>query len=92
MEILLFVLLETLQWNGHNPIHNFRYYEMGQICVAKDTRQREFLKCFINQHKKSYSHKFDLLVTQISTKNHRSLRAHKKVGFETAVVGKRRIG
>ena len=83
----MFVLLETLQWKG-KPFHDFRYYEMGQICVAKEYRGKGVFEMLYQQHKRSYSHKFDLLVTQISTKNHRSLRAHKKVGFETAVVEK----
>ena len=56
--------------------------------MAKDHRGKGVFEMLYQQHKKSYSHKFDLLVTQISTKNHRSLRAHKKVGFETAVVEK----
>ena len=83
----MFVLLETLQWKG-KPFHDFRYYGMGQICVAKDYRSKGVFEMLYQQHKKSYSPKFDLLVTQISTKNHRSLRAHKKVGFETAIVEK----
>ena len=83
----MFVLLETLQWNGQ-PFHNFRYYEMGQICVAKEHRGKGVFEMLYQQHKRSYSHKFDLLVTKISTKNHRSLRAHEKVGFQTVVVEK----
>jgi len=83
----MFVLLETLQWKG-KPFHDFRYYGMGQICVAKDYRSKGVFEMLYQQHKKSYSPKFDLLLTQISTKNHRSLRAHKKVGFETAIVEK----
>jgi len=83
----MFVLLETLQWKG-NPFHDYRYYEMGQVCVAKEYRGKGVFEMLYQHHKKSYSPKFDLLVTQISTKNHRSLRAHKKVGFETAVVEK----
>ena len=83
----MFVLLEILQWKNQS-FHDFRYYAMGQVCVAKDYRGKGIFEMLYQQHKKSYSHKFDLLVTQISTKNHRSLRAHKKVGFETALVEK----
>ena len=83
----MFVLLETLQWKGQ-PFQNFRYYEMGQICVAKDYRGKGVFEMLYQQHKRSYSHKFELLVTKISTKNHRSLRAHEKVGFQTVVVEK----
>ena len=83
----MFVLLEILRWKDQ-PFHNYRYYEMGQICVAKDYRGKGVFDMLYQQHKKSYSHVFDLLVTKISTKNHRSLRAHEKVGFETVVIEK----
>ena len=59
----MFVLLETLQWKD-KPFHHFRYYEMGQICVAKDYRGKGVFEMLYQQHKRSYSHKFDLLVTR----------------------------
>ena len=81
----MFVLLETLQWKD-KPFNSYRYYEMGQICVAKDYRGKGIFQMLYQQHRKSYSRKYDLLVTKISTKNHRSLRAHEKVGFETVII------
>jgi hypothetical protein len=83
----MFLLLETLQWKG-NPFHSYRYYEMGQVCISKDYRGKGVFEMLYQQHKKSYSNKYDLLVTKISTKNHRSLRAHEKVGFQTILVEK----
>ena len=77
----MFQLLETLQWNN-KPFTSYRHYEMGQICVAKDYRGKRVFEMLYQQHKISYSHLYDLLVTKISTKNHRSLRAHEKVGFK----------
>jgi len=83
----MFVLLESLQWKN-KPFNNYRYYEMGQICVAKDYRGQGVFEMLYQQHKRSFGHLYDLLVTKISTKNHRSLRAHEKVGFETIIVEK----
>ena len=83
----LFKLLESLKWKN-KPFHNYHYYEMGQVCVAKEYRGEGVFKMLYQQHKKSYSNKYDLLVTKISTKNHRSLRAHEKIGFETVIVEK----
>src|SRR5688572_22013496 len=83
----MFRLLETLQWKD-KPFCDYRYYEMGQVCVAKEYRGKGVFEMLYQQHKGSYSHRFDLLVTEISTKNHRSLRAHEKVGFETVIVEK----
>lgn len=83
----MFRLLETLQWKN-KPFHQFRYYEMGQVCIAKDYRGKGIFEMLYQQHKKSYSEKYDLLVTKVSTKNHRSLKAHQKVGFETVIIEK----
>jgi hypothetical protein len=81
----LFALLERSQWKN-KPFHQYRFYEMGQVCVAKEYRGKGIFEMLYQQHKKSYSNKYDLLVTKISTKNNRSLKAHEKVGFETIVI------
>jgi ribosomal protein S18 acetylase RimI-like enzyme len=83
----MFRLLETLHWKD-KPFCDYRYYEMGQICVAKEYRGKGVFEMLYRQHKRSYSNRYDLLVTMISTKNHRSLKAHEKVGFETAIIEK----
>jgi|SRR5688572_24327340 len=83
----MFALLESLQWNNKS-FQRYRHYEMGQICVDKSYRGKGVFEMLYQQHKKSYSHLYDLLVTKISTKNYRSLRAHEKVGFQTLLVQK----
>lgn len=83
----MFVLLKRLQWKN-KPFHQYRFYEMGQVCVAKEYRGKGIFEMLYQQHKKSYCNRYDLLVTKISTKNHRSLKAHEKVGFETVVIEK----
>ena len=83
----LFVSLGKLQWKD-KPFQNYLYYEMGQICVSKDYRGKGVFEMLYQQHKKSYSNLYDLLVTKVSTKNHRSLRAHEKIGFKTITIDK----
>ena len=83
----MFRLLEKLQWKD-KPFCDYRYYEMGQVCVAKEYRGKDVFEMLYQEHKKSYSNKYDLLVTMISTMNHRSLKAHEKVGFETVLIEK----
>ncbi len=54
---------------------------MGQVCVAKPYRgQGVFagLYTLMSQHLRG---SFDYLVTEVSMRNPRSLRAHEKVGF-----------
>lgn len=81
----MFALLERAQWKN-KPFADYQFYEMGQICVDKAYRGKGVFDMLYQQHKKSYSHRYDLLVTSIATRNHRSLKAHEKVGFETAII------
>ncbi|HEY6505502.1 MAG TPA: GNAT family N-acetyltransferase [Chitinophagaceae bacterium] len=78
----MFALLDELNWNGW-PLNSYRFYVMGQVCVAKAYRGRGLFEMLYAHHKKIYRQQFDLFVTEISSRNHRSLRAHEKVGFKT---------
>jgi hypothetical protein len=64
------------------PLGGQRFYLMGQICVAEAYRGRGLVGILYEGHRKFYSPHFDLLLTEISTANPRSLKAHQKVGFE----------
>ncbi len=74
--------LEILSFNG-KPLSSFSYYIMGQVCIDKDYRRKGIFKMLFEQHKKIYSPTYNLLVTEISTKNYRSQKAHEKIGFTT---------
>lgn len=76
----MYSLLDKLAWKGM-PLPSLNYYVMGQVCVAKDYRGMGLFEVLYNYHRKIYSSRFDLFVTEISTNNRRSLRAHEKVGF-----------
>jgi hypothetical protein len=73
-------LVETLEWNG-TPLNRYRYYIMGQICVAKEYRGRGVVKMLYDGHREAMHHEYDLIVTEISTSNHRSIKAHERIGF-----------
>lgn len=60
----------------------YDFYIMGQVCVDKKYRGRGVFKLLYEHHKLTYSHTYPLLVTEISTNNKRSVRAHEKLGFE----------
>jgi GNAT superfamily N-acetyltransferase len=74
--------LEPLSFNG-KQLKNYRYYVMGQVCIAKAHRGKGVFDQLYQHHKKIYSNQYDLLVTEISTSNHRSLKAHQNIGFQT---------
>ena len=58
-----------------------RWYVMGQVCVAEAWRGRGLFDALYAEHRAVYAPSFDCLVTEIATRNPRSLRAHARVGF-----------
>ena len=64
------------------PLSEQSFYIMGQICVDIDYRGQGVVQQLYEFHKKHFSSQYPLLVTEISVNNPRSLKAHKKVGFE----------
>lgn len=78
----MFGHLDSLQYAGKRLFdHNF--YCMGQVCVAEAFRGTGVFTQLYQGHFEYYSPQYDLLVTEISTSNQRSQRAHEKVGFKT---------
>ena len=63
------------------PLLRHHFYLMGQVCVHRNYRGKGVFSLLYHEHKKVYSPGYDLLVTEISTANKRSLKAHEKVGF-----------
>jgi hypothetical protein len=62
------------------------YYVMGQVCVAAAHRGTGVFGALYDGHAEHYGPKFDRVVTEIATRNVRSMRAHEKVGFEVIDV------
>lgn len=74
--------LEKLQLN-HQPIFNYRFYCMGQICIAEEYRGKGLVNLLYQKHKDLYQKKYDFILTDIATRNTRSIKAHQKIGFKT---------
>ena len=60
---------------------DFRVYIMGQICVHQDYRGKGVFQLLYQFHQQQFSPSYDLVFTEISTRNPRSLKAHEKIGF-----------
>ena len=58
-----------------------RYYVMGQVCVARPFRGRGVFDALYRAHRDALSGRYDRVVTEIATRNTRSMRAHERVGF-----------
>lgn len=77
----MFQKLEALSFRG-TPLARRAYYVMGQICVAEAFRGQGVFDALYAGHRAHYSERFQLVVTEVATRNERSLRAHARVGFE----------
>lgn len=73
----MFARLEDL-----DALRGRRWYVMGQVCVDEAWRGRGVFDALYAGHRASYGGAFDVLVTEIATRNGRSIRAHARVGFE----------
>ncbi|HKO81297.1 MAG TPA: GNAT family N-acetyltransferase [Chitinophagaceae bacterium] len=78
----MFALIDKLSWCG-KPLNDHSFYVMGQVCVAKPYRGQGLFDELYKHHKKIYQSEFDLIITEIATRNQRSIRAHERVGFKT---------
>ena len=78
----MFVNLDQLEWKG-KPLNDYKFYVMGQVCVDKDYRGKGLFDLLYQKHKEIYRDEYDFVITEVSTRNHRSIRAHERVGFET---------
>jgi ribosomal protein S18 acetylase RimI-like enzyme len=78
----MFAHLEKLMYKDR-PLFDYRFYCMGQICVAKEYRGNGLVQQLYEQHRACYGNQYDFLLTEVATRNQRSLRAHEKLGFHT---------
>jgi ribosomal protein S18 acetylase RimI-like enzyme len=79
---LMFKGFEELEYK-EKPIWSYRFYCMGQICIAKEYRGMGIVPMLYYKHKENYSSQYDFILTEISTRNVRSIKAHEKIGFQT---------
>lgn len=63
-------------------IADFNYMVVGQTCVHKDYRGQGLFEGLYHHYKTSFSDRYDFSITEIASSNLRSLKAHKKVGYE----------
>lgn len=78
----MFALLDKLSWKN-KPLNDHSFYVMGQVCIAKQYRGQGLFDELYKHHKKIYQQQFDVFITEIATRNHRSIRAHERMGFKT---------
>ena len=78
----MFAGFDSLDWRGKR-LNEYEYYVMGQICIDKAYRGRGLFELLYQKHKEVYESAFDFIITEVATRNTRSMKAHKRIGFET---------
>ncbi|MGZ6124473.1 MAG: GNAT family N-acetyltransferase [Myxococcales bacterium] len=58
-----------------------RFYVMGQICVAHAWRGKGVFDLLYRAHRHHLRSFYDCSITEVATRNRRSMRAHERVGF-----------
>jgi len=62
-------------------ISEYNYLIVGQVCVGKGFRGQGVLENCYQVYESFYKNKFDFAITEIATRNKRSINAHKRIGF-----------
>ena len=61
---------------------------MGQICIDKPWRGRGLFDQLYAAHRQHLSGRYDCCITEVATRNGRSMSAHLRVGFTAAGGGR----
>jgi len=65
-----------------NNVLKGEYIVMGQICVARPYRRQGLFRKLYETMQSQLSSKFQIIITEVDSKNVRSLEAHYTIGFE----------
>jgi ribosomal protein S18 acetylase RimI-like enzyme len=76
----MFERLRSLTHRGRT-LAEIPHYVMGQICVDARHRGRGVVDAMYREHRTQLAGRYALVVTEISTRNTRSMRVHERVGF-----------
>ena len=79
--IPMFNIFDELNYDGKR-LDQYRYIVVGQVCIAEEYRGRGTFDQAYQAYKALLSPKYDFAITEISSRNLRSIRAHQRVGFE----------
>lgn len=79
----LFTAIDAISFNGM-PMASANYVVVGQLCVAKDYRGLGLVQKMYNHFRECLQDTFEYCATDVARANVRSIKAHKKTGFQVA--------
>ena len=77
----LFDAIDKCEYNG-KLLRDVNYVVVGQLCVAREFRGQNLVQELYGHFRDCLSNEFTYLVTDVAQANIRSLKAHKKRGFQ----------
>lgn len=80
--IPMFEIFDNITFQN-KKISGYQYIVVGQVCVAAGYRGTGILDNCYSEYKRHFEDKYDFAITEISSRNLRSLNAHKRIGFDT---------
>ncbi len=79
--IPMFECFDLVQFKG-KPIADYNYIVVGQVCVDKAYRGKGLLDACYRAYADYFESRYAFAITEIATKNERSINAHSRIGFE----------
>lgn len=78
--IPMFEVFDRIPFRG-KTISSCHYLVVGQVCVDKNYRGQGILDQCYEAYRDHFKNKYEFAITEIATKNQRSIHAHKRIGF-----------
>ena len=83
--IPMFKMIDELNFEN-KPLSSQNYFVMGQVCIAKHFRGVGLFDNLYESLKFHLRSFFELCVTEVASRNVRSIKAHERVGFKTTHI------
>jgi predicted GNAT family N-acyltransferase len=78
----MFQQIDNIEFEG-KLMREINYFAMGQVCIAKPFRGQGIFKNLFEKMKNEMAVDYKMVVTEVATRNQRSMKAHFNVGFKT---------
>ncbi|MDZ4747220.1 MAG: GNAT family N-acetyltransferase [Saprospiraceae bacterium] len=76
----LFDLFDIIMYAG-KPVRSYNYLIIGQACIDKNYRGKGVFKKIYAAYIDRFKNKYDFAISEIATRNKRSMNAHSRIGF-----------
>jgi len=77
----MFEMFKQMDYSG-KPIADHQYIVVGQVCIDKAYRGKGILDNCYACYKNSFQSGYEFAITEIATRNQRSVKAHQRIGFK----------